>query len=64
MYKWFLDSATKDKGRFLFWSWELWEIGGGAGVEWKFLKWSIYPSQYNPLWQIFEIQRNKRRKVL
>lgn len=52
--------STKDQGRILFWSWELWSIGGGAGVEWKFLKWRIkQPRRFNPLWGIFYIQRKQ-----
>jgi hypothetical protein len=50
----------KDRGRFLLWTWELWEIGGGAGVIWNFLKWQIYPGRYNILWVWFKIQRRKK----
>jgi len=48
---------TKNSGRFLFWSWERWSIGGGSGVDWKFLKWDIGPlGRFNPLWFIRKIQ--------
>lgn len=53
----FLCSSYKDSGRFLFWTWELWEIGGGGGVAWKFLGYDINPSEHNPLWMWFNFQR-------
>ena len=53
----FIDDSVKDSGRFLFWSWELWQIGGGGGVQWKFLKWEIDPGQHSLLWVIFDWQR-------
>ena len=53
-------NATKHKGRFLFWTWEHWSIGGGAGVNWKFFNIDIYPGQYNPLWWIFYAQRRNK----
>ena len=41
-----LCSSLKSKGRFLLWTWEHWEIGGGAGVEWYFLGKPIYPGKW------------------
>ena len=57
----FIDDSVKDSGRFLFWSWELWQIGGGGGVQWKFLKWEIDPGKHSLLWVIFDWQRGIRK---
>jgi hypothetical protein len=57
----FLDSSYEDSNRFLFWSWEIWSIGGGAGCVWKFLKWEINIRRYNPLWLVFYWQRRDRK---
>ncbi|HCX04785.1 MAG TPA: hypothetical protein DHM42_09855 [Clostridiales bacterium] len=53
---------TKDKGRFLFWKWELWEVGGGSGVVWKLFNKQITPGRYSPLWPIFYLQRKYRNR--
>ena len=53
---------TKDQGRFLFWSWELWQVGGGAGVCWKFFNIDINPGRWNPLWIIFNLQNRLDKK--
>jgi hypothetical protein len=58
----FLCSSTKDYGKFLFIKWELWSIGGGAGVEWTIFGKSFSPGYYNPVWLIFEWQRRKKIK--
>ena len=47
----------KRTGKFLWWSWRLWEIGGGAGVQWYLFRKAIYPHKLSPLWLVFEIQR-------
>lgn len=46
----FLDSSTKQLGRFLLWTWEYWSIGGGAGVQWYFCGRPVYPGRFSPLW--------------
>ena len=56
----FMENFTKDKGRFLFWKWELWEVGGGAGVNWWFCGKDINPGRFNPLWIIFKLQRKEQ----
>jgi len=57
--KMFLCNFIKDEGRFLFWKWELWEVGGGGGVCWWFLGIDVYPSRLSPLWLIFNWQRTR-----
>lgn len=57
MSKLFLCSSRKDSGKFLCFSWELWSIGGGAGLQWYFFKKEIHPNRFNPLWLIFKWQR-------
>jgi hypothetical protein len=52
--------ATKDSGRLLLWTWELWECGGGAGVDWYFCGKEVYPGKCSPLWLIFNLQRRGR----
>jgi len=59
-YQWIVCNHTKQIGRFLFWRWELWEVGGGAGVEWYFCGKEINVGEWNPLWTIFNIQRRKK----
>jgi len=54
---------TKSRGRFLFWTYELWEVGGGAGVEWWFCGIPINLGRWNPLWLIFYLQ-SKDKKTL
>ena len=56
MNKIFIDSSIKNKGSFLIWTWELWEIGGGSGVEWFRFGKPIDIKHYNPLWIIFRLQ--------
>jgi hypothetical protein len=55
----YLDNAEKSSGRFFFWKWSLWSIGGGGGVQWYFMGIEINPSLVSPLWLIFDIQRGK-----
>lgn len=57
----FLCNFTKNQGRFLFWRWELWQVGGGAGVTWYFLNKEIFPSRFSLLWIIFKLQNKKVR---
>jgi hypothetical protein len=54
-------NSTTDMGQFLFWTWELWEIGGGSDVEWKFLNRNIIIGEHNPLWLWFYFQKWYRR---
>jgi len=56
----FLCNFTKDSGKFLFWNWELWEVGGGAGVSWRFCGLDINPGRFNPLWLIFKVQHKDK----
>ena len=58
-----LCNFTKGKGRFLFWKWELWEVGGGGGVEWWFCGININTGRFNPLWIIFKLQRKDKEKL-
>lgn len=51
-----LCNSTKQTGKFLFWRWEQWEIGGGGGVAWFFFNKEINPRRYNPLWWLFSLQ--------
>ena len=48
--------------KFIFWRWEIWDKGGGSGVEWKFLNKVIFPKRHSPLWLIFNLQRRKKWK--
>ena len=41
-----LCSSWKSSGRFLLWTYEIWSIGGGAGVQWFFFGKDVYPSKY------------------
>lgn len=56
----FLDNSEKDSGRFMFWKWSLWSIGGGAGVEWYFMGKVVYPKKYSILWLVFYIQSGSK----
>jgi hypothetical protein len=55
----YLDYSIKQKGRFLFWSWEVWAIGGGAGVEWFFCGRSFMPGEKSLLWRVLSHYMSK-----
>jgi hypothetical protein len=50
-------NSVQSEGKFFFWRWELWSIGGGAGVEWFFREKNIYIGENNLLWIVFYWQR-------
>ena len=42
----FLCSSYKSKGRFLLWTYEIWSIGGGSGLQWYFMGKEVCPGKY------------------
>lgn len=63
---WIFCDSTSDRGRFLFWTWEEWAIGGGGGVVWFWMagtrfERTLSPVERAPLWYWYYFQKWVRK---